>query len=214
MKTLLTIHIFMVTGLLQPAFSNEAARIGPSTFTATYGEKDQMHISGKLEAGVHLVAFSVTAFGKTHALTNEHLGSLGWVAMPPEVIVGSDKMGNSWYVLRFRSLLSQQLAATITVEDSVDSLKFVKAEGANPNPAAQLVLKDGFVPDENTAVNVAKAILTPAVGNANAISYAPYKATLKGDLWIVEGTTKGPGGTPVLEISKQDGKIVRLYHTQ
>jgi len=124
--------------------------------------------------------------------------------------VGTSKSGNEWYLMTFKSVRGQA-PTYITVEDSVDELKFENPLQPTPNPSPpKLLPKDGFVPDENTAVKVAEAILKPAVGDANAQSHAPYKATLKGDIWMVEGTAKGPEGTPVLEISKQDGKIVRL----
>jgi len=222
MKTLLALYVLMVTGLQQPVFSNEAARIEPSTFTATYGDAEHpLQLSWKRDNESRLTAFSITAFGKTHTLTNEQLASVGTVDIfPPEVTVGRrmtvgpGKLGNEWYLMTFKSVRSQA-PTYITVEDSVDELKFENPLQPSPNPEPpKLIPKDGFVPDENTAVKVAEAILKPAVGDANAQSYVPYKATLKGDLWTVEGTTKGPGGTPVLEISKQDGKIVRLYRTQ
>jgi len=64
MKTLIALYVLMVTGLQQPVFSNEAARIEPSTFTATYGDaKHPLQLSWKRDNESRLTAFSITAFG-------------------------------------------------------------------------------------------------------------------------------------------------------
>jgi len=64
MKTFLPTLFVIVAGLLQPALSNEAAKIRPSAFTATCGDPEQpLQLSGKC-ARDRLVAFSITAFGK------------------------------------------------------------------------------------------------------------------------------------------------------
>jgi len=143
------------------------------------------------------------------------MAGLGAITGLPEIVVGRTKSGNDWYRMTFNSLRGNQPVAHVTVEDSVDELQFEKIQEAAPEAAPPKVIpKGGFIPDENTAAKVAEAILTPIEGSAVVQSHAPYQAKLKGDVWIIQGTTKGPGGTPVLEISKSNGAILRLYRTQ
>ena len=126
MRTPLPIYVFIAAGLLQSALSNEAARIEPSAFTATYGSAEHsLQLSWKRDNESRLTAFSITAFGKTHTLTNEQLASLGAVDIfSPEVtvgrrmIVGPGKLGNEWYLVSFTSLRGQA-PTYITVEESV-----------------------------------------------------------------------------------------------
>jgi NTF2 fold immunity protein len=73
---------------------------------------------------------------------------------------------------------------------------------------------NGFVPDEATAIKIAVAIWTPIFGNAKIAKEKPYHATLKGDVWTVEGSLPEGynGGVAHVEISKEDGRILLLYH--
>ena len=79
---------------------------------------------------------------------------------------------------------------------------------------AQYKPPNGFVPDEATAIKVAVAIWTPIFGKAKIAKEKPYHATLKGDVWIVEGSFPEGyhGGVARAEISKEDGKIVSVSH--
>jgi len=55
------------------------------------------------------------------------------------------------------------------------------------------VPKNGFVPDEKTAVAVAEAILSPIYGQDQIVHERPFHAELDGnDVWKVEGSL--PGG--------------------
>lgn len=215
MKIIFPIFFINVAWLLLPVFSNEAVWLRPLAFSATYGESQQtLQLSGKC-ADDKLVAFSAVAFGKRHSLSDERMASLGAIIVPPEVVQGCTKSGIDWYQVTFTSLQSNQPVAHFTVENSENEPRFEKAPEAVPNPAeAKIIPKDGFVPDEQTALKVAEAILTATEGNEVVQSYVPYKAKLRDEVWIIEGTTKGPGGTPVLEISKRNGTIMRLYRTQ
>ena len=79
---------------------------------------------------------------------------------------------------------------------------------------AQYKPPNGFVPDEATAINIAVAIWTPIFGKAKIAKEKPYHATLKGDVWTVEGSLPEGyhGGVAHVEISKEDGRILLLYH--
>lgn len=75
--------------------------------------------------------------------------------------------------------------------------------------------KDSLVPNAETAIKIAEAVWLPIYGDA-ILKKKPFKAHLTGDVWIVEGTlpAESVGGVPIAEISKKDGKIVRIRHGQ
>ena len=73
----------------------------------------------------------------------------------------------------------------------------------------------GYVPDETTAIAIAKAVWIPIYGKEQIESEAPFVATLKEGAWHVHGTLpKGyyRGGTAEAVISKRDGQILRVIH--
>jgi hypothetical protein len=79
----------------------------------------------------------------------------------------------------------------------------------------------GAIPDSITAVRVAEAVLRPIYSADLLKSEQPLQATLSGDTWTVEGSTPpvSPGkehfgGVAVVEISRTDGRILRLGHGQ
>jgi hypothetical protein len=78
--------------------------------------------------------------------------------------------------------------------------------------------KGGFVPNAETAVKIAEAVLVPVYGQKQVESERPFKATLQGDSWTVQGTLQcSPncmGGTALVEISKSTGQIVQMFHTK
>jgi NTF2 fold immunity protein len=75
----------------------------------------------------------------------------------------------------------------------------------------------GFVPDKNTAVRIAEAVLDPIYGEDQIKAEGPLDAKLNeaGDTWIVWGHLPKPanrGGAAYVEISKADGRILRVTH--
>jgi hypothetical protein len=78
--------------------------------------------------------------------------------------------------------------------------------------------KDGYVPDAVTAIKIAEAVLAPIYGEKVISEEKPLKAVLRDGVWIVEGTLHCPegqrclGGVAIIEISKDDGKILRVSH--
>ena len=72
----------------------------------------------------------------------------------------------------------------------------------------------GFVPDEKTAVRIAEAVLAPIYGEATIAKERPFKATLEGSNWHVEGYLPPDrvGGVAEAWIDKKDGRIVRHLH--
>ncbi len=76
----------------------------------------------------------------------------------------------------------------------------------------------GYVPDEQTAVAIAVAVWTPIYGKENIDKQKPYTAELKDGVWHVRGTLQQPligrktGGVAEAEISKDDGRVLRIIH--
>lgn len=72
----------------------------------------------------------------------------------------------------------------------------------------------GFVPDEQTAITIAEAILAPIYGADRIKSERPFTATLKDGIWTVVGSLpRGTlGGVAIAEIAKSDGRVQRVSH--
>ena len=76
---------------------------------------------------------------------------------------------------------------------------------------------NGFVPDAATAGRIAEAVWIPIYGEEHIATEKPFKATLNGDVWTVTGKDLPPGtggGVALAEISKRDGRILRVIHGQ
>jgi NTF2 fold immunity protein len=77
--------------------------------------------------------------------------------------------------------------------------------------------KNGFVPDESTAIRIGEAVAVAQYGEDKVSQEEPFHAHLKGDLWTVKGTLHPHGvfgGTAVIQLSKTDGKIVFMTHQE
>jgi hypothetical protein len=85
--------------------------------------------------------------------------------------------------------------------------------------------KRNYVPNAETAVAIAEAVLIPVYGRKHIESERPFRATLKDDVWTVAGTLycgdgkpqtdKLPscvGGVAVVQISKIDARIISMTH--
>jgi hypothetical protein len=74
--------------------------------------------------------------------------------------------------------------------------------------------KNGFVPDEKTAIRIAEAVLTPIYGEKQIKSEEPFSANLHDGIWTVEGSiAEGvEGGVAIIKISKANGAIVSVTH--
>jgi hypothetical protein len=82
---------------------------------------------------------------------------------------------------------------------------------------ATYVPKQGFVPDQTTAVRIAEAVLVPIYGD-QILKQRPFNANLSGDRWIIEGSFSHPkgegwrGGVALIEIKKSSGEILKVTH--
>lgn len=76
------------------------------------------------------------------------------------------------------------------------------------------VPKDGFIPDQETAIRVAEAVWIPIYGKEQIESEKPFKAMLTKGVWTVEGSLSegAEGGVALIEISKKNGCILRVIH--
>ena len=78
--------------------------------------------------------------------------------------------------------------------------------------------KDGYVPDAATAIKIAEAVLIPIYGQKVISQEKPFNAKLEDGIWVVTGTLHCPqgdsckGGVAIIEIAKDDGKILRVSH--
>jgi NTF2 fold immunity protein of polymorphic toxin system component len=85
--------------------------------------------------------------------------------------------------------------------------------------------KPRVVADSATAIEIAEAALIPVYGRKQIESERPFNATLSKGVWTVTGTlhcSDGKGGTTTVcvggvagvEISKDHGRILRMWHTK
>jgi len=76
---------------------------------------------------------------------------------------------------------------------------------------------NGFVPDAATAARIAEAVWIPIYGPVRIEAEKPFKVSLRDDVWTVTGKDLPPstvGGVAEAEISKIDGRILRVIHGQ
>lgn len=86
-----------------------------------------------------------------------------------------------------------------------------------PSAGGPFVPKNGFVPDAATASRIAEAVWIPIYGEKLIFSEKPFKVTLHGDVWTVTGKdlpAGWAGGVAEADISKRDGRILRVIHGQ
>ena len=90
----------------------------------------------------------------------------------------------------------------------MDNTKIATEQNApNYNP------KNGYVPDSTTAIKIAEAVWLPIYGQ-HIYDERPFVSELKIGIWTVHGTLpeNSEGGTAEIEISQQDGKILKVIH--
>jgi ABC-type antimicrobial peptide transport system permease subunit len=72
---------------------------------------------------------------------------------------------------------------------------------------------EGYVQDPETAIKIAEAVWLDIYGE-DIYNEKPFDAVLENDVWTVRGTLPilALGGTAEIKISKQDGRILEVYH--
>ncbi|HWP31982.1 MAG TPA: NTF2 fold immunity protein [Fimbriimonadales bacterium] len=83
--------------------------------------------------------------------------------------------------------------------------------GKNP-----YVPKSGFVPDAATAKRIAEAVWIPIYGKKQIEKEKPFRSRLENNVWMVLGTAPEYvlAGEAIAEISKNDGRILHVSHTE
>jgi hypothetical protein len=76
--------------------------------------------------------------------------------------------------------------------------------------------KDGYVPNAKTATKIAVAVWEPIYGEQLIAGERPYTAELTNGIWVVQGSIPKDyvGGVAIAEIAKDDGRILRVSHSQ
>ncbi|NIE96018.1 hypothetical protein F3J02_05940 [Acinetobacter sp. Tr-809] len=74
----------------------------------------------------------------------------------------------------------------------------------------------GFVPNAEIAAKIAEIILEPIYGESNIHRQKPFHVILKDGAWVVEGTLPKSyvGGSFLIKIAKEDGRVLYLEHTK
>ena len=87
----------------------------------------------------------------------------------------------------------------------LESAEYTKSEGYKTG--------NGFVQDEETAKKIAEAVWLPIYGKGIE-KEEPFVAVLNNGVWTVRGTLPKNymGGVAEIQISKDDGKILRVIH--
>lgn len=73
----------------------------------------------------------------------------------------------------------------------------------------------GYVPDARTAIRIAVAVWSPIYGEKQIQGEKPFHASLKHGIWTVTGSLPSityVGGVSLAEISKKDGRVLRVIH--
>lgn len=98
------------------------------------------------------------------------------------------------------------VAASFLLASTVTS-----AEQSTPH---SVVPPEGYVPNAEAAIQIAVAVWGPIYGAEKIEREKPYRASLRNDVWVVEGSLPAQrlGGVAIAEISKKDGRILRVSH--
>jgi hypothetical protein len=105
-------------------------------------------------------------------------------------------------------LLATSLAAPLLETFTTHLLELVPKNDMQPI--------ENLVPDANTAIKIGVAVLLPIFGSVVVGRESPFKASLNGENWIVEGQLPETmlGTVATVEIAKRDGRIIEILHTK
>ena len=83
----------------------------------------------------------------------------------------------------------------------------------NNSPTNLLKPTGGYVPDETTAIAIARAVWAPVFGKDHIEAQRPITAKLQNGVWVVQGhnPVPYPDSTFVAEISQDDGRILEVW---
>lgn len=94
-----------------------------------------------------------------------------------------------------------------------EPLAATKLNMNEPSPHS-FVPDAGFVPDVDTAVAIAVAVAARIYGKDRIEQQKPFLASLNGDTWTVVGSVQADrlGGAFEVQLSKTDGRVIRVTH--
>jgi NTF2 fold immunity protein of polymorphic toxin system component len=70
-----------------------------------------------------------------------------------------------------------------------------------------------YVPDDNTAIKIAEAVLIPIYGAQQIAGERPFHAVPTAGVWKIEGTLHtSNGGVAIVQLQSRDGKIISVIH--
>ncbi|MGA8938957.1 MAG: NTF2 fold immunity protein [Acidobacteriaceae bacterium] len=93
-----------------------------------------------------------------------------------------------------------------------DSIRYARRIAQQQESVAP---EKGFVPDEKTAIAIAKAVLGSIYGTEEISSEEPFRAGAEKGIWTVVGTFHGhsKGGEAIIQIKVSSGEILFVTHT-
>lgn len=156
---------------------------------------------------------SLTALSVGQSVLEGVLGAETVSAHSPLVAA---EVGGTW-VITGRVLPGWAIPA-ITLELSRSDARVIQLlYSGQPSLAPMKFSPDsGFVQDEETAAQIALAVLMPVYGPAAIERQKPLVSTIDGDIWTVKGQLPSGvlGGVASVDISRTDGRIIRMAHSR
>ena len=102
-----------------------------------------------------------------------------------------------------------QLMSNYVINEKLSSNDYSEVKGYFP--------KDGLVPNEKIAFQIAEIILSQIYGKETIEEEKPFSINLENDVWIIEGSLPEEyekGGVAYIEIKKSSGEILKVIHTK
>jgi hypothetical protein len=75
----------------------------------------------------------------------------------------------------------------------------------------------GVVPNDTIAFQIAEIVLSHIYGEEVIENEKPFSVNLENGVWIIEGSFSeeyDKGGSAYIEINKQTGEIIKVFHTK
>jgi Na+-translocating ferredoxin:NAD+ oxidoreductase RnfG subunit len=110
--------------------------------------------------------------------------------------------------------MKKRLVVAWMLTELIGNVTSIDEASAQSSTRSQVVPPDEYIRNIDTAVVIADAVSTAMYGEQVISGERPLKATLHGDIWVVEGTLPAGyvGGVVHIEISKIDGRILNVWH--
>ena len=114
-------------------------------------------------------------------------------------------------------VISQALltaAVFVVVSSPVLAQQKIRKRPYTPPDERTYMPPAGYVPDAATAIKIAVAVWEPIYGRKQIQGQKPFHATLRGGVWTVHGSLppNTVGGVAEADISKRDGRVLRVIH--